>query len=93
MQATNQSVAPSEPSRANGHTQLHDLFVLTDEQIFEIEPEAQDVTVSGDVAQGDGPAGVSPRSEAASQRRGTGRKAHRQDCPCYPNRPRGWPRR
>ncbi|MGB9466713.1 MAG: hypothetical protein WBR10_16520 [Candidatus Acidiferrum sp.] len=67
MQATNQSVAPSEPSRANGHTQLHDLFVLTDEQILEIEPEAQDVTVSGDVAQGDSPAGVSPRSEAASQ--------------------------
>ena len=35
-------------SGTNGTTALHDLFVLTDEQILEIEPEAQDVTVSTD---------------------------------------------
>jgi hypothetical protein len=29
----------------NGQTALHDLFALTDEQILEIEPEAQDVQV------------------------------------------------
>jgi hypothetical protein len=32
---------------ANGQTALHDLFALTDEQILEIEPEAQDVQVRG----------------------------------------------
>jgi hypothetical protein len=58
MQAANQNAAPSETSRANGHSSLHDIFVLTDEQILEIEPEAQDVTVSENVAQGDSPAGV-----------------------------------
>ncbi len=30
----------------NGESTLHDLFALTDEQILEIEPEAQDATVS-----------------------------------------------
>src|SRR5271163_1177311 len=59
MQAANQSTAPGETSRANGHAPLHDLFALTDEQILEIEPEAQDVTVSENVAQGDKPAGAS----------------------------------
>jgi len=33
-------------SSANGNSSLHDLFALTDEQILEIEPEAQDVEVS-----------------------------------------------
>lgn len=59
MQPTSQSMAPSESPRANGHSQLHELFALTDEQILEIEPEAQDVTVSESVAQADGPAAVS----------------------------------
>src|SRR5260370_32397565 len=35
-------------SGTNGTTALHDLYVSTDEQILEIEPEAQDVTVSTD---------------------------------------------
>jgi hypothetical protein len=35
-----------ETSNANGASTLHDLFALTDEQILEIEPEAQDVEVS-----------------------------------------------
>jgi hypothetical protein len=43
---------------ANGHSKPHDIFVLTDEQILEIEPEAQDVSLPEDVAQGDSPAGV-----------------------------------
>jgi hypothetical protein len=59
MQATNQSVAASESSRANGQSHPHELFVLTDEQILEIEPEAQDVALRGDVAQDDNFAGVS----------------------------------
>jgi len=42
MQATNQSVITSDSSRANGQTHSHDLFLLTDEQILEIEPELQD---------------------------------------------------
>lgn len=46
MQATNQSVVTSDSSRANGQTHPHDLFVLTDEQILEIEPELQDVEVA-----------------------------------------------
>ena len=37
---------PSAPT--NGGSSLHDLFALTDEQILEIEPEAQDVEVSAD---------------------------------------------
>lgn len=59
MQATNQSLATNESSRTNGQTHLHDLFVLTDEQILEIEPEAQDVSLREDVAQDASPAGVS----------------------------------
>ncbi|MGC0773355.1 MAG: hypothetical protein WB543_10500 [Candidatus Acidiferrum sp.] len=46
MQSLNQGVAPMESSRANGQTHPHDLFILTDEQILEIEPEAQDVEVA-----------------------------------------------
>jgi hypothetical protein len=67
MRAANQSVAPIETSRTNGQTQLHDLFVLSDEQILEIEPEAQDVTVSEDVPHGDSPAVVSSTAGVASQ--------------------------
>ena len=43
-QQTPQDVASS----ANGHTALHDLFALTDEQILEIEPEAQGTVASGE---------------------------------------------
>src|SRR5579872_5390668 len=44
---------------ANGHSTPHDIFALTDEQILEIEPEAQDITVSENVTQGDSSAGAS----------------------------------
>ena len=51
----------------NGHSTPHDIFVLTDEQILEIKPEAQDVSVSENVAQGDSHAGVSSTADAATQ--------------------------
>jgi hypothetical protein len=35
-------------AQGNGESTLHELFALTDEQILEIEPEAQDATVSHD---------------------------------------------
>src|SRR5258707_1683991 len=35
-------------SPANGHSTVHDLFALTDEQILEIEPESQDAGLSND---------------------------------------------
>jgi hypothetical protein len=57
-------------SSANRHSTPHDIFVLTDEQILEIEPEAQDVTVSENVAQRDSPAGVSPTANATVQAEG-----------------------
>ncbi len=60
---------------ANGHSTPHDIFVLTDEQILEIEPEAQDITVSGDIAQGDSPAGVSPTADKAVQAEGQAQSA------------------
>ena len=47
MQAGNQSTASTESSGSNGHTQLHELFALTDEQILQIDPEPQDVEVAG----------------------------------------------
>jgi hypothetical protein len=64
----NQQTTPT--SGTNGQTHPHDLFVLSDEQILEIEPEAQDVTVSENVAQGDSPAGVSLTPDAAVQAEG-----------------------
>jgi|SRR5579864_5179801 len=57
---------------ANEQSTTHDIFVLTDEQILEIEPKAQDVTVSENVAQGDSPARVSS-SAAEHDSRGTNR--------------------
>lgn len=41
----NAPVSTSNPA-ANGASTVHDLFALTDEQILEIEPEAQDVELS-----------------------------------------------
>jgi hypothetical protein len=41
----NQQIA-STASGNNGESTPHDLFALTDEQILEIEPEAQDTTVA-----------------------------------------------
>jgi hypothetical protein len=61
----NQQAIPA--SGANGQTQLHDLFVLTDEQILEIEPEAQDVAVREGAPQGDSPAAVSGAANAADE--------------------------
>jgi hypothetical protein len=70
MQGANQTAASIETSCANGHSHPHELFVLTDEQILEIEPEAQDVTVREDVAQGD-----SRASAAAAANEGESRGA------------------
>jgi hypothetical protein len=67
MQAANQDVAASQSVGANGQTHLQDLFALTDEQILEIEPEAQDVTVRESGPQGDSPAGVSAAVNAANE--------------------------
>ncbi len=36
-----QQIPPDATSPANGHAAMHDLFALTDEQILEIEPEAE----------------------------------------------------
>jgi len=43
----NQQIA-STASGNNGESIPHDLFALTDEQILEIEPEAQDIAVARD---------------------------------------------
>jgi hypothetical protein len=43
---TGQQVSQNPAAPANRQTALHELFALTDEQILEIEPEAQDVEVS-----------------------------------------------
>src|SRR5579863_2541696 len=68
MQPANPNVATNETSGANGHAPPHDLFVLTDEQILEIEPDAQDALVLEEVARGDRPAGVPANaSEGESQ--------------------------
>jgi hypothetical protein len=69
-----QEILTHEPSgSANGASTMHELFALSDEQILEIEPEAQDVEVSGaepgaDEAAGS-KAGASTRS--ASERGAT----------------------
>ena len=44
-----QQIPQDAASPANGHSTVHDLFALTDEQILEIEPEAQDTTASGEL--------------------------------------------
>ena len=44
------STAPATARGANGHSSLDDLFVLTDEQILEIDPEPQGVAVNEDPA-------------------------------------------
>jgi len=64
MQAANQQSAPSESSRANGQTHLHDLFALSDEQILEIDPEPQDVSVTENAAEGNSPAAASTDTSA-----------------------------
>ena len=68
MQGANQTAALVETSSANGQSHPHELFALTDEQILEIAPEAQDVTVREDAAQGDSPAGVSVGANESESR-------------------------
>lgn len=65
MPAANQTSPASDVSRANGQTNLHDLFVLTDEQILEIDPEPQDITVTDDAPQVEGLNSAAPASEVA----------------------------
>jgi len=72
MKAANQNVGAGQSTGANGQTYVQDLFVLTDEQILEIEPEAQDVTVREGAPQGDSPVrsvsdAVSADGDAASR--------------------------
>ncbi len=62
----NQQTTPA--SGANGHSTLNDLFILTDEQILEIGPETQDVTVSEDLAQRESPRALSSRAQVANQK-------------------------
>src|ERR1700691_692049 len=66
MQAANQNVAAGQSAGANGQTHLQDLFVLTDEQILQIEPEAQDVTVREGAPQGDSPAAAASTANATN---------------------------
>ncbi len=70
MQAGNQGVAATESSGSNGHTQLHELFALTDEQILEIDPEPQDVEVAG-VAPAALPANSAERAQTIRPETGT----------------------
>ncbi|MGC1418020.1 MAG: hypothetical protein WA817_22210 [Candidatus Acidiferrum sp.] len=68
MPAANQQSAPSESSRANGQTHLHDLFALSDEQILEIDPVPQDVSVAENVSHGDSPAAVTTDANGNASR-------------------------
>jgi hypothetical protein len=43
-----QQIPQDAASPPNGHSSLHDLFALTDEQILEIEPETQDAQASSE---------------------------------------------
>ena len=62
----NPLVSTSTPA-ANGADKLHDLFALTDEQILQIEPEAQDVEVVSDQQSAAvGEASREPRAPAAT---------------------------
>jgi hypothetical protein len=66
MQAS-QQLPQEAASPANGGSPLHDLFALTDEQILEIEPEAQAGTVARDpwpVTREEKPNGQTPESIA-----------------------------
>jgi len=76
MQSANSNVAASEASGANGHAPLHDLFVLTDEQILEIEPDAQDASVREETAQGGSPARVPLNANERESRNNTGTEAN-----------------
>jgi hypothetical protein len=71
-----QQVSPDAASPANGHSTVHDLFALTDEQILEIEPEAQDAQVSGEqqptIGERTQVAPVSPESRRESLTAGSG---------------------
>jgi hypothetical protein len=71
MQAASQNIAPNETSRANGQSPPHELFMLTDEQILEIEPEAQDVEVV-DVALASLPASASQAQNSRLEAGSTG---------------------
>jgi hypothetical protein len=68
-----QEILTHEPNgSANGASTMHELFALSDEQILEIEPEAQDVEVSGAELGAEGVAGNKAGASAdASERRST----------------------
>jgi hypothetical protein len=54
-------------AQANGKSTMHDLFALTDEQILEIEPEAQDATVSRDPWPGTREEKSGPQAQTVSE--------------------------
>ena len=61
-------------SPANGHSTVHDLFALTDEQILEIEPEAQDSARSGELrAANEQPTRSASQSASAIEQKQEGR--------------------
>ena len=58
-----------DSNRTNGETSIHDLFALSDEQILEIDPEAQDVEIADghpDASEFDAPQPSSGRGRDAT---------------------------
>jgi hypothetical protein len=58
------STSTTTANSTNGQSTAHDLFALTDEQILEIEPEAQDIDVGDGARAANGPAGTKADSSA-----------------------------
>ena len=69
-----QQIPQDAASPANGHSTVHDLFALTDEQILEIEPEAQDSARSGELrAANEQPTRSASQSASAIEQKQEGR--------------------
>jgi hypothetical protein len=86
MQAS-QQLPQEAASPANGQSTLHDLFALTDEQILEIEPEAQDVAVRSAVAAANTSTEEKRDSSVASLSRNDGSQAGSPDAAATSQRP------
>ena len=78
-----QTLQQEAASSGSGLSSAHDLFALTDEQILEIEPEAQDVEISGSQPTADGKA--APQAAPTSWPAGSSQQAQSQAGP-DPNR-------
>jgi hypothetical protein len=69
MQPNNTSGAPAiESSPAHGHSTVHDIFLMSDEQILEIDPHPQDVEVSTEARGTAQHLSVAPTSSSAGLR-------------------------